>query len=129
MVSSTSGWAVGGDGSILQWDGTGWTNITIRGNFQSVAMLSSTDGWAVGLSGTIIRWDGTSWTNASSPTTAWLKSVDLVSPTDGWIVGADGTIIHWQEDVPDFPIEYLIIVGVAAVIAAVWFFRKRLIST
>ncbi|MBK5134228.1 hypothetical protein JJE00_07380 [Candidatus Bathyarchaeota archaeon] len=49
----------------------------------------------------------------------------MVSSTDGWIVGADGTIYHWQEEAPDFPIEYLIVIGAVAVVVVVWFFRKN----
>ena len=27
MINSTDGWAVGANGSIINWDGTSWTNI------------------------------------------------------------------------------------------------------
>jgi hypothetical protein len=88
-------------------------------------MINSTDGWAVGSDGVIIHWDGTSWNNMTSLTGGWLKVVDMISSTDGWILADNGDIYHLQEDTPDFPIIYpIIIIGVAAVVLAVWLFLR-----
>jgi peptidoglycan/xylan/chitin deacetylase (PgdA/CDA1 family)/photosystem II stability/assembly factor-like uncharacterized protein len=129
MVSSTEGWAVGSGGDIMRWDGTSWEYVTspTTKHLFSVNMVDSTDGWAVGSDGCIIHWDGTSWSNVASPTTAWLNSIDMVSSTEGWIVGADGNIYRWQEEeAPDFPIAYSIIIGAIVVAVVVLFFlRKR----
>jgi len=113
---------------IVNVQAASWSKVSspTEAYLEDVDMVSSTDGWAVGADGCIIRWDGTSWNNVTGPTTAWLKSVHMVSSTEGWIVGADGTIYHWQEEAPDFPIEYPIIIGAVVVVVVVWFFlRKR----
>lgn len=63
MISGTDGWAVGYPGTIIHWNGTGWSNVTspTRRGLYSVFMVGSNDGWAVGDVGTIIRWTGTAW--------------------------------------------------------------------
>ncbi len=107
MVSSTDGWAVGGAGVILHWDGFTWSTVAspTTAALRSVDMLSATDGWAVGFyhpSGSVIlHWDGVAWTNIPSPTQKALWSIDMVSATDGWAVAsqleADGAdILHWD---------------------------------
>jgi hypothetical protein len=87
MLSTTSGWAVGGipgGGSpggpvILYWDGTHWTRVstpTIPGGpiatpptLNSVYCTGPTDCWTVGnfvdaqLVATIFHWDGIGWTH------------------------------------------------------------------
>jgi hypothetical protein len=57
MINSTDGWAVGGEGSIIHWDGTSWNNVTSPTTtwLDSVDMISSTDGWIVGADG-IYHW-------------------------------------------------------------------------
>jgi hypothetical protein len=46
------------DGTIIQWDGTSWNNVTSpTGSWlQSVDFVSSTDGWIVGADGNIFQW-------------------------------------------------------------------------
>jgi len=89
MLSTTSGWAVGGiqAGSsssagpvILYWDGTKWIQVatpTIPGGISPTGHTSATlksvfcsgpnDCWASGLPGkifaTLFHWDGVTWTN------------------------------------------------------------------
>ncbi len=109
MTSSTDGWAVGDDGTIVRWDGSAWSTVASpTGEFlHSVHMLSPTDGWAVGLisrtggwamgtGGRIIKWDGSSWSIAAEPMTSSLYSIYMLSSTDGWAVGEHGTIVKWN---------------------------------
>ncbi len=107
MVSATDGWAVGGSGTIIRYDGTEWSNVTspTTETLNSMHMVSASDGWAVGIEGTIIRWDGTNWNTVTSPTTETLRSVHMVSASDGWAVGSGGTILRWTgtEWIPEFP--------------------------
>jgi photosystem II stability/assembly factor-like uncharacterized protein len=96
MVASADGWAVGGAGAILHWNGSTWTKVNSPTTewLEAVTMSSSNDGWAVGWNGTILRWDGNAWNVVSSPTVDHLSSVAMVTATDGWIVG--GVILHWN---------------------------------
>jgi hypothetical protein len=66
--NASSGWAVGGKGTVLYWSGIEWdgqTNVAnadlrgvsmVHGNFSAIGQA-----WAVGDSGTIIAWTGTTW--------------------------------------------------------------------
>ena len=68
LNNATSGWAVGGKGTVLYWSGTQWdgqTNVAnadlrgvsmVHGNFSAIGQA-----WAVGDNGTIIAWTGTTW--------------------------------------------------------------------
>jgi len=111
LSSPTQGWAVGTSGTVLRWDGAGWTvtsSPTIR-NLYSVFAVSPTDAWAVGASDgltadTIIRWNGASWTGPMiAPTTGvYYRSIRMVSANDGWIAGTlnptsqEGTLLRWN---------------------------------
>jgi photosystem II stability/assembly factor-like uncharacterized protein len=133
MVSASDGWAVGGYGRIIHWDGTDWSNVTSPTTAQflgDVFMVSADDGWAVGADGTIIHWDGTSWSNVTSPTTEHLGDVFMVSADDGWAVG-NYACIRWTgtEWIPEFPtivlMPLLISLTLVAVILAKTASKKR----
>ncbi len=118
LVSSTEGWAVGDQGTLLHWDGQTWTGTSrlplpstptstptptptptlapdvMRLN--ALAFLSPSEGWAVGDAGAILHWDGAAWSPVLSPTDLNLAGVAFASPTDGWAVGKAGTILHWD---------------------------------
>ena len=98
MYSST-GWAVGDSGTILNTTdgGATWdpqTSGTQHGLY-SVYFVYSSTGWAVGDSGTILKTTngGTIWTSQNSKTTNDLRSVYFVDPDIGWAVGSYGTIL------------------------------------
>jgi hypothetical protein len=111
MVSATDGWAVGGEGTMLHWDGTRWQPVasptTI--SFHSIDMVSARDGWIVGGDGwggqgIILHWDGEAWQEVPLPATLTLRSVSMVSKDDGWAVGfrsatyglGNNYILHWD---------------------------------
>jgi hypothetical protein len=105
MLSATDGWAVGGYGTILRWNGSTWVQVsspTTKSLF-SVVMLSATDGWAVGglftVGSTILHWNGNAWIEVNSPATNTLWSVSVVSAADAWAVGDGGTILRWNGNV------------------------------
>ena len=103
MVSSTDGWAVGSEGTIVRWDGTRWNNVgsPTSANLRAVDMLSSNEVYAVAfvtaipINESVIRWDGASWKNVTTPQ-SYLKSMDMISSTDGWAVGYGGLTIRWD---------------------------------
>ena len=117
-LSSSVGWAVGGDcdiytvfaypcsGFALYWDGVQWSQVVIppnSGTLTSVFIVSANDVWAVGTRPndgfgmpTVLHWDGTSWVQVQ--TVASLGNVQdlydiflLPGGTDGWAVGTSDT--------------------------------------
>jgi len=96
--SANDVWAVGDQGTILFWGGSGWA-ATPSGTTQrlnGVWGAGPNDAWVVGDQGTILRWTGASWSSFSSPTTADLRAVWASGPTDAWAVGAQSSILHWS---------------------------------
>ncbi|OGT45844.1 MAG: hypothetical protein A3E83_00510 [Gammaproteobacteria bacterium RIFCSPHIGHO2_12_FULL_41_20] len=81
------GFAVGDNGTILQYDGSNWTSATspVTNNLFGVYAVSATEAWAVGASGRILKWNGSSWSTVTSPVTTTLNAIKMVD-TDG-----DGT--------------------------------------
>jgi photosystem II stability/assembly factor-like uncharacterized protein len=110
MVSATDGWVVGGNGTMLHWDGTRWQPVASPTtlSLNSVDMVSASDGWAVGgngySQGVILRWNGEVWQEAPTPANACLQSVAMVSQDDGWAAGfrsasyglGHNYILHWD---------------------------------
>jgi len=106
LSSSTQGWAVGRVGTILKWDGLGWTataSPTLNDLF-SVSIIGATDAWAVGAASTIIHWNGASWTGPLVAPTIVInyRSIHMVSAADGWIAGdqntatTEGLLLRWN---------------------------------
>jgi photosystem II stability/assembly factor-like uncharacterized protein len=116
MLSSSEGWALGGNAAntvpeALLWNGQSWTGQPIStscgaGNPcepRSVFMLSggsTGDGWAVGLNGEIWRHQSGSWLLFSQPTPGInLNSVFINNPgasggtPAGFAVGNAGTVL------------------------------------
>jgi hypothetical protein len=66
FASSSSAFAVGAGGTIVDWNGSQWsadpesTQLT-RHTLNAVAFGSNGQGWAVGAQGTILHYDGTAW--------------------------------------------------------------------
>ena len=104
--SATQGWAVGITGTILRWDGLGWTLTAspTTSDLFSVSIVSAMDAWVVGASSTIIHWNGASWTGPMvAPTiTINYRSIHMVSAADGWIAGdqntatTEGLLLRWD---------------------------------
>jgi hypothetical protein len=83
-------WAAGVGGTLLHFDGTGWSRATsgTRNILRDLACLSPTRIWAVGEGGTILDWDGVRWSAVSSPAPGGSYSaVWASSASDVWVVG------------------------------------------
>ncbi|HEY6225210.1 MAG TPA: Ig-like domain-containing protein [Gemmatimonadales bacterium] len=91
--------AVGAGGTILHYDGTGWspqtsgTTSDLRGVLQ---FNNCTEASAVGAAGTILHYDGVGWSLQASQTASTLYWVDLSDVTSGFAAGARGTILHYD---------------------------------
>lgn len=99
VVSSTSGWAVGGEGIILHYDGRDWAmapSPTIE-RLNSIAMVSTDVGWIAGEYGTLLYLQKGVWT-------IWpqrLPEVNFhaIAAADAshiWAVGRAGTIMAYD---------------------------------
>jgi len=111
FTAPSDGWAVGNNGTIIKYDGIGWstysTSPLVSNNLTSVYTISPSDGYAVGQHGTILRLTSGGWgVVAQCPGPACLQDVTLRSvfelPTgEVWVVGnatssgATATILHW----------------------------------
>lgn len=98
------GFAVGNNGTILQYNGSHWvsnTSPTSRDLF-GIYTVSNSEAWAVGNNGEIIKWNGSSWSTVSSPVSNRLNSIVMLD-TDGngaanfgWAVGNTGKIMTYN---------------------------------
>ena len=110
-------WAVGYDGQIRHWDGTGWrstpsgTGVLLRG----VWAASAGEAWAVGLEGTLLHWDGVEWSPVDLGTSADLSDVSGRSPSDVWVVGVNASFRWdgetWSAATPSTPVLYHVFVA------------------
>ncbi len=59
-LTRVGGWAVGGGGTILRWNGSTWRSIPSPSTkeLNAVALVSANDGWIVGSEGVILRTSG-----------------------------------------------------------------------
>lgn len=98
MLSPTSGFAVGDDGTILQYIDSNWQTIIspTSSDLNSIQMIDESDGWIVGSDGVILRWNGIQWTSYLSPTSAKMWDVAIFDSSTAWAVG--DTIIKWDGD-------------------------------
>lgn len=89
-LDAAFGWAVGENGTILQWDGTSWlaavSNTTE--DLHSVHCESTSDCWAVGNNAETIHWDGSTWTRVTSGTNGMLRGVSCDASDSCYSVGA-----------------------------------------
>jgi photosystem II stability/assembly factor-like uncharacterized protein len=109
MLSSSEGWAVGGNTAspapaALKWDGNSWTSMPVAAcacTLRSVYMISGGtggDGWAVGTLGLIYRYQSGSWVQfTTAPSGQDLNSVFISNAGNnlnaGWAVGNLGTLL------------------------------------
>lgn len=97
-ASPDEAWAVGASGSILQWDGSVWSEVerVVTANLVAVTGTAADDIWAVGQAGTVLHYDGARWRGVVNPANAELLAVWPLSATDVFAVGREGTIIRYD---------------------------------
>lgn len=93
-------WATGNGGTIVHYDGNGWSTASFGGDFLHDSFAwSATNAFAVGQAGRILRFDGTTWTPMPNPGPGLGKdwhSVWVFSANDAWVAGADGLTAHFD---------------------------------
>lgn len=99
--SIAGGWAVGDNGTILEWNGTDWiaavSNTTE--DLNSIHCESSNNCWAVGDNGETVRWDGTTWSPVASGTSGALFGVSCSAGNSCYSVGLgllSSTTRYWN---------------------------------
>lgn len=99
FISSTQGWAVGSNGTIITTTNGGSTwSAQNSGSLQqlnAVYFTSPNQGFVVGNAGVILTTSngGVTWIAQSSSTSNALNGVYFISSTKGWAVGNAGTIL------------------------------------
>jgi photosystem II stability/assembly factor-like uncharacterized protein len=104
--SSADVWAVGGQGTILHFDGNGWTATpsTSTATLSGIWGASPSELWAVGGSDTaptepiILKWNGTQWSNVPLPGVGpgALFKVWGADRTHVFAVGAKGIVLSYD---------------------------------
>lgn len=94
-------WGLGGNGAIINWDGTTWRRFPSPTSSSIYAAWGSAKDniWAVGNGGTLIRWNGTAWlkvTGSTIPTGVSFNDVWGTSASDVWVVGSEGVILRYN---------------------------------
>src|SRR5262249_32696202 len=88
-----------GNGHILHYDGTAWSEVFARqDSFPGYLMGFKDDVWASGPQGTLLHWNGSTWTDmapAIGSPTAWIDKVAAVAPNDVWWSMGQGWL-HWD---------------------------------
>jgi hypothetical protein len=109
MLDATYGWAVGEGGTVLQWNGSVWQEVSPPPSCRyscgavflyAVSVASRTNVWAVGSTNSwtnnLWHWDGTRWTEVLPPNDALLNDV-VVLPSNFGLAAADrGTIFRYD---------------------------------
>ena len=97
--SGSNVFAVGGDGTILHYNGSSWSAMssgTSANYLGDVWGSSGSNVFAVGYWGTIQHYHGGSWSGMSSGTTNGLSGVWGSSGSNVFAVGSSGAILHYN---------------------------------
>lgn len=93
-------WAVstGNSGTILQWNGTGWSiapHPTLDA-YNDVSFANSSWAFGVGANGVIIRYNQGTWSVVASPTSFSLNGIAFLNSTRAFAVGNSGAMLEWN---------------------------------
>jgi photosystem II stability/assembly factor-like uncharacterized protein len=97
--NDTTGWVVGGNGTILTTTDAGATwskrDSGVQANLRAATFTSPSTGWVVGNGGTILATTdgGATWLRRDSGSEEDLHGLYFSDPTHGWAVGTNGTIL------------------------------------
>ncbi|RME19478.1 MAG: hypothetical protein D6806_18225 [Deltaproteobacteria bacterium] len=95
-------YAVGKIGTLVHWDGSGWTNVTpqiSKGDLNAISGYAADDIWAVGTKppvsgvGPIFHFDGTSWSNLGEVTGYALYAVAATGQHEAIAVGDQSIVV------------------------------------
>jgi len=111
FLDSSSGWAVGGGGTILSYADSVWTPLTsgVSSSIRGVSFINKNEGFVVGQNGFILSTSdaGANWTLDSNYITCGeggtrirsdLNDIFFVDSRHGWVVGDKGVIFSYTID-------------------------------
>jgi hypothetical protein len=103
VVRSTSDvWVAGRFGTLLHWDGSGWTQFRVGADDVAALAAEPTAGvepgavWAVGPGGLAARFDGQGWTITDTAVQVALRGVAALGKDQVYAVGDGGTVLFWD---------------------------------
>jgi photosystem II stability/assembly factor-like uncharacterized protein len=96
MPDASQGMAVGTDGTILYYNGSGWIQMenSVNEKLNAIHMTGPGKAWAVGENSTVLHYNGSEWIQQNSPGGAVLNDVHILNDSLGWAVG--GTILRYN---------------------------------
>lgn len=99
-AATNSVWAVGENGTTLNWNGTAWRRIpspTVS-SLRAIWGTAANNVWVVGDNGLLMRWNGSAWTRTSTgmPPGLGLNDVHGSGANDVWAVGDEGTVLRYN---------------------------------
>lgn len=97
-------WFVGAAGTILHWNGTGFTAASsgTQSELRGIWGSSASDVWVVGRDvvavgpATVLHFDGAAWSTVNVTIAGDLFAVGGTGPNDVWAAGAKGVVAHWD---------------------------------
>lgn len=109
IESQSSGWAAGGHGTVLRWNGNFWAPLATPVSTLLSGIWGDLQGrvWTTGDYGTALHWDGTAWQRDPTPVDVFLTRVRGAVTDDStakskvlslWTVGAEGTTLQWVNE-------------------------------
>ncbi|MDF1545433.1 MAG: YCF48-related protein [bacterium] len=111
FITSSLGWAVGDEGTILKYEDTAWVTLNSGTTFslRGVYFADAKNGWVVGRNGVHLHTTdgGATWdidslvlvcNDNSSPIRRHLNGIHFLSSTNGYAVGNNGHILKWTTD-------------------------------
>lgn len=98
IIDENNIWAVGGNGKIIHYDGSSWSESADMGTdeIRGISVLSSDNIWACGLAGKIYHYNGTSWSEHTDTGDHGWNDIKMRSSNDGWVVGTEGRIYRYN---------------------------------
>jgi len=104
-ASATDAWIVGGDSTLLHWDGSRWTPrleglpVGESYGFNKVVGFATDDVWVVGDSSVVLQWTGASWETrgAGIASDSTLRAIWGTSASNLWTGGDNGSFYHWTD--------------------------------
>ena len=92
-------WAVGSDGLILFYNGSGWSQQAspTTESLTDVSALDPNHVWAVDVLGSVLFYDGNSWSiQADSITDNYLYGIHALDANHVWAVGLHSTVLFYD---------------------------------
>ena len=96
-INTNFAYAVGGSGSIYNWNGSNWQNEVspATSNLNTVKIIDQNNIWAVGDEG-VFHFDGVNWTQPSDAPVEILWGLEFTSSDSVWVGGEFGKIYFYN---------------------------------